>query len=99
MPQLWDRKSVAQRSEYGLSVGSCVISKSILILKSTRTWSDDIHRCNRIFRQIQSEMTNLENKTSRIEKSLAQVVDQMAQIEELSKEITDGMHSVCDSLN
>jgi hypothetical protein len=44
-------------------------------------------------------MTNLGNRVSRIEKSLAQVVDQMAQMEELSKEITDKMHSVCDSLN
>jgi len=44
-------------------------------------------------------MTNLENRISRIENSLAQVVDKMAQMEELSKEIMEGMHSLCDSLN
>jgi hypothetical protein len=47
---------------------------------------------------MQNDIADLENRTTRIERSLAQIFNQMEKMEIISKEIMEGMHSVCESL-
>ncbi|OQV10374.1 hypothetical protein CLAIMM_14386 isoform 1 [Cladophialophora immunda] len=59
----------------------------------------DIKRCNKALEEVQSEIPNLQARTSRIEKALAQVFEQMKQMEELNKTMMEGVRAICDGLN
>jgi hypothetical protein len=48
---------------------------------------------------VQSEIPDLQARTSRIEKALAQVCEQMKQMEELNKTMMEGVRAICDGLN
>jgi methyl-accepting chemotaxis protein len=56
-------------------------------------------RCNKALEEVQSEIPNLQARTSRIERSLAQVFDHMKQMEELNKTMMEGVRAICDNLN
>jgi len=56
-------------------------------------------RCDRTLGEVQSEIVNLQARTSRIERSLAQVFDQMKQMEQLNKTMMEGVHAMCDGLS
>ena len=61
--------------------------------------SNNFCRCNEALEEVQSEIPDLKARTSRIEKALAQVFEQMKQMEELNKTMMDGVRTICDSLN
>ncbi|OQV10375.1 hypothetical protein CLAIMM_14386 isoform 2 [Cladophialophora immunda] len=61
--------------------------------------SDNFCRCNKALEEVQSEIPNLQARTSRIEKALAQVFEQMKQMEELNKTMMEGVRAICDGLN
>ena len=56
-------------------------------------------RCDKTLGEVQSEIVNLQARTSRIERSLAQVFDQMKQMEQLNKTMMEGVHAMCDGLS
>jgi hypothetical protein len=56
-------------------------------------------RCNKALGQLQSEVANLEVRTTRLEGSIAQVLEQIKQVQELNKEMIEGVRVMCDSFN
>ena len=56
--------------------------------------SDNFYRCDKTLGEVQSEIVNLQARTSRIERSLAQVFDQMKQMEQLNKTMMERVHAM-----
>jgi hypothetical protein len=48
---------------------------------------------------VQNDMTNLQVRTTRLEGPIAQVLEQIKEVQELNKEMMEGVRAICEGFN